>query len=160
MEDLALNLPPKGFGSKMYAYPDAPNQTIINGFPATVKLDHVYYDNLNEFDIIVPTYSFTPKKAGMYLVIGQCIWVQSVNITQCFLYFRNAAGFLVYDYVNLIANRVGSNHVSAILPLVPTEAYYLQAETLGSNKNIVASKAYTFLCIHQLDGILEAGKFA
>ena len=150
-EDKALNLPPKGLPSYVYVIMNAPDQAIANLTPTLVKYNGVQTDTLAEFDPTVGVYSFTPRRAGIYLIYAQITWRQSAGAGACDLCIYTGVTRLARCFNHIIANQIVTLPVAIIVPLTPADIIWCEVlQATGVGKAIYAALETSFICIKRV----------
>jgi len=146
-----LNLPPKGFGSKVYAYPLLPHQSIPNNAATQLRLNAERYDLLDEFNPTVGNYSFTPKKAGYYLLIAHVTWGPLAAAGESWLYLIVTGVIRQVVYFRLPAAGYQGVTFSIMDYLTPNDIVRVYVyQNTGVAETIRSDWTRTWLCTHRL----------
>jgi len=146
-----LNLPAKGFASKVYAYRSGPWQLIPFGVTTLVQLNAELFDLLAEFSVAVGTYNFVPTRAGYYLITAQVYWEISAATGDAYirLYVNGVSVGDAADFIH--AARPQMCRITQIRYLTPNDTLDVRVlQNTGAGKQIIAGAPFTFLCIHRL----------
>jgi len=146
-----LNLPPKGFASKVYAYLSGPWQLIPFGVTTKVQLNAELFDLLAEFSVAVGTYNFVPTRAGYYLITAQVYWeiLAAVGDAWIRLYVNGADVGSAADFIHTGDPQMC--RITQIRYLTPNDTLDVRVlQNTGVARNIIAGSQFTYLCIHRL----------
>jgi hypothetical protein len=155
-EDKALNLSPKGFASRVYAYLSGGDQVINNITVTDVHLNNVRYDTLGEFDIVA--YTFTPLFSGWYAIMSQVTWVSKANTGDGRIELETVNGIVVNNQSRglIPISRDFTQCINVVEYLVKGKLVKLCAwHNIGvgltrSLMSRVGDTDYTWMCIHRL----------
>lgn len=155
-ENYALNLSPKGFPSRVYAYAFTPDQSIANITVTDVRLNRVRYDTLGEFDLTA--YTFTPKFSGWYIIVAQIIWVTKPQTGDGRMFITTVNGIVDSNSSRglIPANRDFTQCINVIKYLLKGKLVKLtvyHSLGVGFTRSLMATIVdtdYTFMCIHRL----------
>jgi len=148
-----LNLPPKGFGSKLYAHKQnvLPVQSIVQGVVTKLILDQTLWDTLNEFDESLPNYNFTPSKYGYYLIAAQATWNPTAGGGPSCFYLYQDGGAVAYHYAVITANQYLTHRITQIRPLTPNNVVDIRLwQVTGAVKSVAQLLGMTFFEVHRL----------
>jgi len=146
-----LNLPPKGFASKVYAYRSGPWQSPVSGVWTQVQFNAELFDLLAEFSIAVGAYNFIPARAGYYLIIAQIYWNIAANTGPVWARLRRNGADICYDAEIVPNGNSITNRVVTIRYLTPNDTITLWCmQQTGGVRQIISGAEYSFITIQRL----------
>jgi len=146
-----LNLPPKAFTSRCYAYRSGPWQSPASGVWTQVQFNAELFDLLAEFSIAVGAYNFVPTRAGYYLIIAQIYWDIALNTGLVEISLRINGTNSCYD-VHIVPNGFSiTNRIATIRYLTPNDTITLWCrQGTGGVRQIISGAAFSFITIQRL----------
>lgn len=139
------------FASRFVSSITPPNQNIPNVILTRVRLDAEILDGMDEFDAAV-NYSFTPRRAGYYLLTGQVYWDTTVATRQYQASItRDAALSLALAAINAEGPNRLLQAVCTIAYLTPNNQVWLEVLQASGAPAVLVSGPYgCFLAGHRL----------
>jgi len=147
-----LNLPPKTFGRRVYAYPSALANPVPNIAETPMVFDAERWDHLGELSLLGPNYVYTPRKTGRYLIILNVLWDVPMGNGMSFIRMRKNGAIYTAQTYYLHANQ--QNTVIFILEdylTVPDFIEFRIYQNTGLLRNYLGSQPpWTYLIIERI----------
>jgi len=146
-----LNLPPKGFSSRCYIWLGGANQTIPNIVFTLLALNTRLFDTLREFSTAVGIYSFTPLRAGYYLINVKINWMPNVAAGTVAIRLYYGATIRNECWEHMHAGQSLHQELSIIDYLTPSDIVTVRVyQNSGIVRDVAGDFRSTFFCTHRL----------